>query len=47
MRQIPQEAGVDPACYAAVTDLRVQTTTSLCPYLRPADQGVSTNEEAP
>jgi SAM-dependent methyltransferase len=36
MRQILREVGVDSACHQAVTDVRVQTTTSLCPYLRAA-----------
>jgi SAM-dependent methyltransferase len=37
MRQILSEVGVDLACHQVVTDLRVQTTTSLCPYLRAAE----------
>jgi SAM-dependent methyltransferase len=33
-REILAELGVDVSSHKAVTDLRVQTTTSLCPYLR-------------
>jgi SAM-dependent methyltransferase len=35
MREILREAGVDTRCYKTVADLRMQTTTSRCPYLRP------------
>jgi SAM-dependent methyltransferase len=34
MREILAELGVDIASHKMVTDMRVQTTTSLCPYLR-------------
>jgi len=37
MRQILQEVGVDTASHKTVADLRVQMTTSLCPYLWSAE----------
>jgi len=39
MREILQEASVNARCHKTVADLRVRTTTSLCPYLRPTRFG--------
>jgi SAM-dependent methyltransferase len=46
MREILQEAGVNTNCYKTVADLRVHTTTSLCPYLRPTRSGVTIESRA-
>ena len=34
LRQILNDLGADITSYKAITDLRVQSTTSLCPYLK-------------
>lgn len=39
MREILRAADVDTKCYKTVADLRMQTTTSRCPYLRPTGVG--------
>jgi SAM-dependent methyltransferase len=39
IREILKEAGVNTRCNKTVADLRVHTTTSLCPYLRPIQWG--------